>query len=153
MTVPLIYINKKSATIEALRDYGSMKHILQSYVDDAAEARDYLTAIHSPAITRIAPGAINAHGEDGRICRSLDLIDIVNDRYQQALEYIAWFQPAWEALSDEECFILSEFFIRNDGNKTDLVTSLCERLCLERTQVYRRREKALTHLSRLLYGK
>ena len=152
MTIPWAYLNKCAATISALIDYNSMKHILLSYSDDAAEVRDHLTCVHAPALSWGAPGSVNPHAADGRIARTLDLADVVEDRYQQALEYMAWFQPAWDALSEDERFILSEIYM-NDTNRTDAVISIGERLHLERAQVYRRKDKAVSRLSLLLYGK
>lgn len=63
-----------------------------------------------------------------------------------------WFHPAWEALSEEEQFILKEFFV-GENSKTEVVCNIGERLFLERAQVYRKKDKALAHLSLLLYGK
>ena len=42
-----------------------------------------------------------------------------------------WFKPAWEALSEEEQFILTEFFV-NDVSKTEAVANIGEKLFLER---------------------
>ncbi|WP_242965212.1 hypothetical protein [Petroclostridium xylanilyticum] len=55
-------------------------------------------------------------------------------------------------MSEEEQFILTEFFV-NDVSKTEAVANIGEKLFLERAQVYRRKDKALNHLALLLYGK
>ena len=152
MTIHWTYLNKCAATVSALMDYNSMKHILLSYSDDTVEVREHLSSIYAPTLSWSAPGSVNPHATDGRIARSLDLVDAVEDRYQQALEYMTWFQPAWDALSDDEQLILSEFYM-NDTNRTDAVMNIGERLHLERAQVYRRKDKAVSRLSLLLYGK
>ena len=152
MKIPWAYLNKCAATIDALTDYNSMKHILLSYADDATEVREHLVSVHAPVLSWGAPGVVNPHATDGRIARSLDLADVVEDRYEQALEYMAWFQPAWDALSDDERFILSEIYM-NETNRTEAILSIGERLNLERAQVYRRKDKAVSRLSLLLYGK
>ena len=152
MTIPWAYLNKCAATISALLDYNSMKHILLPYSDDVAEVREHLTSVHAPTLSWSAPGSVNPHATDGRIARSLDLADVVEDRCQQALEYMAWFQPAWDALSEDERYILSEIYM-NDANRTDSIMNIGERLHLERAQVYRRKDKAVSRLSLLLYGK
>jgi len=145
-------LNKCAAAVDALKDYNSMKHILLSYSIDATEIQEHLTFIHTPMPSWSAPGSINPHGTDGSIARSLDLADFVEDRYHQALEYMAWFQPAWDALSGDERFILSEFFMSNI-KKTEVIAKMSERLNLERAQIYRQREKAIRRLALLLYGK
>lgn len=153
MIIPLMYLNKHAATINAIKDYNAMKHILLSYSDNTTELREHLTSVHAPTLSWSAPGTINPRAEEGKIALSLDLMDVVRDRYQKALEYMAWFQPAWDALSGDERFILTEFFMKNDIRKTELISNISERLCLERAQIYRRRESAIAHLSLLLYGK
>jgi DNA-directed RNA polymerase specialized sigma subunit len=145
-------LNKHSAAIEALKDYDSMKHILLSYSDDKTEVQEHLTSVYTPMLSWSAPGSKNPHAEEGKIALSLDLIDVVKDRYQQALEYMVWFQPAWDALSDDERIILAEIFMKNN-DRTEAVLTVGERLHLERAQVYRRKDKAVSCLSLLLYGK
>ena len=153
MTIQWVYLNKDTATIDALKDYCGMKHILLSYSDDVTETQEYLSSIHTPMLSWNAPGLVNPHATDGSIARSLDLIDVLKDRYQQALEYMAWFLPAWNVLSEEERFILSEFFMKDGVKKTEVISKMIGRLNIERAQVYRQREKAIRHLSLLLYGK
>ena len=155
MTIPWAYLNKYAATIDALKDYNSMKHILLSYSDDTTEAREHLISVRTPTLTWSAPGSQNPHAEEGKIAFTLDLIDVVTERYQRALEYMAWFQPAWDAIMEEERQILSEFYLREgeyDG-KADVIQRLCDKLRIERSAVYRRKDKAVARLALLLYGK
>ena len=58
----------------------------------------------------------------------------------------------WNALSEDEQFILREFFT-TEGTKTDAVGRIGDRLFLEKTQIYFKKDKALLHLALLLYGK
>ena len=64
-----------------------------------------------------------------------------------------WFKPAWDALTAEEQFILSEFFLRDDINKTEAILNIGDHVHLERAQMYRKKDKAVRRLTFLLYGK
>ena len=69
----------------------------------------------------------------------------------QAMEFMDWFKPAWDSLCNEEQIILGEFYLVT-GNKVDVVSNLSERLTCGRSDVYRQKEKAVEHLSILLFG-
>ena len=56
-------------------------------------------------------------------------------------------ENALEALDEEECNILATIYLHPQKNNIDL---LCEKLEVERTTVYRRRDKALKKLGILL---
>lgn len=62
-----------------------------------------------------------------------------------------WFKPAWDTLCEEEQIILSEFYLVA-GSKTDAVGNVSEKLFCGRSDVYRKKEKAVEHLSILLFG-
>ena len=38
------------------------------------------------------------------------LLGYLKERYRQAVEYMEWFRPAWEELSDDERFVLDAFY-------------------------------------------
>lgn len=153
MKIAWIYLDKKAAAINALKDYASMEHILLSYSDDVAEACEHLTSIHSPVLTKGMTGTLNPRVAEERIVRTLDLIDVVKERYQRALEYMAWFRPAWDVLTDGERHLLSELYLCEDETQAEIIQRLCDELCVERAAVYRRKDKAAMRLALLLYGK
>lgn len=66
---------------------------------------------------------------------------------------IFWFQPAWEALSEEERFVLQEFYLNVEHKQTEAVLNICERFNIERSSAYNKKNRALQHLALLLYGK
>lgn len=152
MTIAWIYLDKRSAAIDALNDYPSMAFIIQNHTDDMKEAKEQLVSLPSSIPTGL-PRAKNPHAGETRLAASLDEIDILKERYRRALEYMEWFQPAWDALSEDEQFVLSEFFLREEIKKADAVRNIGERLFIERSQAYRKKDKAVAHLSLLLFGK
>jgi len=135
-----------------LKDYSSMEYIIQNHPDELEEARERLTSLRSSIPNRM-PRVKNPKAGEARLAATLDEIDVLKERYRRALEYMEWFKPAWDALNEDERFILSEFFLRDDINKTEAILNIGDRLHLERAQVYRKKDNAVDHLTLLLYGK
>ena len=152
MTIAWIYLDKRTAAVEALKDYASMEYIIETCPDDIAEVREQMTTVSSTFPTGM-PRQKNPHAGEARLLASIDEIDVLKERYRCALEYMEWFDPAWNALSEDEQFILNECFLREDISKTEAILNVGDRLHIERAQVYRRKDKALDRLSLLLYGK
>lgn len=140
MTIAWIYLDKKTAAIDALKDYASMEYIIQNHPDEVENVRDRMTALPSSVPTGI-PRQKDPHAVEARLAASLDEIDVLKERYRRALEYMEWFHPAWDALTEDEQFILTEFYLHDDISKTEAILNIGERLYLERAQVYRKKIK------------
>ena len=151
MNIVWQYLDKRAAAINALKDYSSMKYIIEHTDEDIANLNEEMTSPASPVLNGM-PSNNDPKAGEKRLIACINEIDVLKERYRQALEYMDWFQPAWDALSEDEQLILTEFFI-NNINKTDAISNIGDKLFLERAQVYRRKEKALNHLALLLYGK
>jgi len=151
MNIVWLYLDKKMATINALKDYSNMEYIIEHTDEDIAAIHE---KIESPVGTFPTgmPKACNTKALEDRLVSEIDEIDVLKERYRQALEYMKWFKPAWESLGVDDKYILKVFF-ENEGSKTEAVANIGEKLFLERAQVYRRKEKALNQLALLLYGK
>jgi len=145
------YLDKKAAAADALRDYASMEYIIANHEDMGATLRGHMEAVPSAAPTG-QPRANNPHANEERLVSRIDEIDVLKERYRQAREYIAWFKPAWDELSADDRFILREFFT-TEGSKLEAVGRINQRLYLEKSQIYYRKDKALNQLALLLYGK
>ena len=152
MTIAWIYLDKRTAAIDALKDYASMEYILANHTDDLEEVKERMISLPSSSPTGM-PRNKDPHAVEARLAASLDEIDVLKERYRRALEYMEWFRPAWDALTEDEQYILTEFFLRDDISKTEAIGNIGERLFIERTHVYRRKDKAIGHLTLLLYGK
>jgi len=144
------YLDKQAATIGALNDYENMTCIISLTPADIISTRDDMEQPRSSTSDGM-PHSPNVHSFEDKMVSGIDKIDVLKQRYIQAVEFMKWFKPAWDTLNDEEQMILSEFYL-STGKKTDLVESLSEKLYIDRSNVYRRKEKALEHLSVLLYG-
>ena len=83
---------------------------------------------------------------------SIAEIDVLEERNRQAKEFMAWFQPAWDALGEDEKTVLTMFYLSENG-KTDAIEEISERFCVERSSAYKKKDRALAHLALLLYGR
>ena len=152
MTIAWIYLDKKLAAVDALKDYASMEYIINHHSGRLAEVKENMIALPSAVITGL-PKQPNPHSGEDRLASSLDEIDVLKERYRRALQFMEWFAPAWNTLSEEEQLILTEFFLREGISKAEALLNLGDILNIERAQVYRRKDKAVDHLALLLYGK
>lgn len=60
-------------------------------------------------------------------------IDVLKERYRQALEYMDWFQPAWDALTEDEQYVLKEFYLDDEQKQIDAVYNICDHFNIERS--------------------
>jgi DNA-directed RNA polymerase specialized sigma subunit len=151
MNIVWQYLDKKQAAINALKDYINMQYIIEDTDQELVEAYEEAQTPRSSVPTGM-PRTDNPKSSEEWIATSIDRIDVLKERYRQALEYMNWFKPAWQELSDEERFILNMFFLSN-LTKSDAVLEIGQNLNLERTQIYYRKDRALDRLTILLYGK
>lgn len=147
------YLDKRGATIDALKDYESMKYIIDHTEEQIAEKQEDMAAISSPVLSGMPKGSRNPQAAEDRVLKGIDAIDVLEARYQDAMEYMAWFQPAWEALSEDESYVLSLFYQNEDSKQIDNLYEICEHFHIERTSAYKKKDRALAHLTLLLYGK
>ncbi|WP_218775354.1 hypothetical protein [Collinsella vaginalis] len=88
--------------------------------------------------------AFNPTAAEDKILRHLERIDNRTRKYLQAKDYMAWFNPAWQALSDEERDVLEVCFLSGYESATDAICEVQERLNVERSTAYNRRKTGLS---------
>ena len=146
------YIDRQAAAIKALRDYATMEAIITSTPDDLKAIKADVPGLSSPKLDG-SRGCFNPHASEERIIRHMERIDNRTRKYLQAKDYMDWFNPAWEALTDEERTILETCFLSGYESATDAILELQDRLHVERSTAYNRRRAALDHFTSLLYGR
>ncbi len=152
MTIAWTYLDKRAASIDALKDFAIMTRIIDSYPLEMEDARSDMAAYRASVLS-LLPKAKSPHGGEMRLASSIDAIDILRERYRQALEFREWFEPAWDSLSEDDRFILTEFYRDDDGRQQDVVGGICEYFHIERTAAYNKKNRALMRLAHFLYGK
>lgn len=153
MKIAWQYLDKRNAAIRALKDYESMGYILEHTAEEMRNIREKMEGCSAPILSGMPKAPWNPGAGEERMVRQMDEMDVQSARHQQAEEYMAWFQPAWEALSEDERYLLQQFFCCEDRQQIENIAEVCERFHIERTSAYKKKDRALAHLALLLYGK
>src|SRR5699024_8870837 len=99
------------------------------------------------------PSVHNPKANENRIADSIDKIDVLKERLRQAIEYMNWFQPAWDELTEYEQFVVYECYMEADQRRTAAVHTISDYFKIERSSAYNKKNRALDRLTLLLYGK
>lgn len=148
--IALKYINKNAATVAAIQDYNNMRFIINNTPQEIKDVYEKMTSAKSPRLGS-SPAARNPQAGSDMLAAQLDKLDILRERYSQALEYMSWFEPAWSSLTDTEQHILTEFYMR-ENQKSGATYRLMNELNYSQSQVERLRASALSHLRIMLFG-
>ena len=109
MSIMWKYLDKRSATIAAIKDYDAMQFIINSTDDEIKRTYEKMTGVGSTNWDGM-PSSHNVHTGEDRILTGIEEIDILKERYRQAVEYMDWFRPAWEQLTEDERYCLETFY-------------------------------------------
>ena len=146
------YLDKRNATIQAIKDFDVMKFIVDHTEEKVRLEGERMSDLSSPRLDGM-PHVKNPHATEDQIVNGLEEIDLLRERYRQAVEYMAWFQPAWEELTEEERFVLDSFFHDESTYGDRALELVMEKFHIKENSAYRRKNRALERLSTLLYGK
>ena len=151
MSIIWKYLDKRSAVVDALKDYSSMKFIIEHTDDEIKAAYEKMGGVSSPQPDGM-PHAHNPRAAEDRMVKGIEEIDVLKERYRQAMEYMAWFLPAWEELSEDDRYVLETFYSDSES-QTNAVYDICDQFGIERSSAYNKKNRALGKLVTLLYGK
>ena len=152
MSIIWKYLDKRSAVVDALKDYSSMKFIIEHTDDEIKAAYEKMGGVSSPQSDGM-PHTRNPRAVEDRMIKGIEKIDVLKERYRQAVEYMAWFLPAWEELSEDERYVLEAFY--GDGNEygSSIIYKIADHFHIEQSSAYNKKNRALHHLTILLFGK
>lgn len=146
------YLDKRSATIAAIKDYDAMQFIIKNTDSKIMEVRDRMYAVGSQQMDGMPHTPDPSAGED-RIIKGIEEIDILKERYRQAVEYMQWFQPAWDELTEDEQYVLETFYQDENTYGSYAAGTVAAHYGIEHTSAHKRKNRALAHLTVLLFGK
>ena len=152
MSIVWKYLDKRQATVAAIKDYSSMEFIIQNTDEKIREEHEHMTGLGSPKYSDMPSGGHNNTAAEDRIIDGIEKIDVLKERYRQAMEYMEWFQPSWDKLTEDEQDVLRTFYIDNEYGDNP-VSVIAERYNIEQTSAYKKKNRALDHMVVLLYGK
>lgn len=152
MNVVWKYLDKRAGAVAALKDFGSMKFIIEHTDDEIKEAYDKMSGVGGIRYDGM-PHTRNLQATEDRIVKGIEEIDVLKERYRQAVEYMAWFLPAWNELTEDERYVLETFYGEDNQYGASAIYAICDRFGIERSSAYNRKNRALSHLAVLLFGK
>ena len=152
MSIMWRYLDKRSATIAAIKDFNNMKFIIRDTGEEIRGVYENAAGAGSPKLDGM-PKAHNPTAGEDRAIKAIEEIDLLRERYRQACEYMAWFQPAWDALSEDDRFVLDTFFCSCNEYGSGAADVVADHFSIERSSAYRKKSRALENLTTLLYGK
>lgn len=151
MSIMWKYLDKKAATVSAVEDYDNMVFIIDNTDERIKEEKERMVGIGSPNLDGM-PKAHNPQAGEEKIVESIEKIDLMKERYRQAIEYMDWFKPAWEKLGEDERFVLEAFYQGNEYG-AEAARLVCDHFGIEKNSAYKKKNRAVEHLELLLYGK
>ena len=151
MHISWSFLDKRRATIEAVGVYNSMNFIINHTGEEIQNVRSRMGGATSPVLDGM-PHNHNPQNRENSLLAGIDEIDLLKERYRQAVEYMDWFKPAWEQLSEEERYVLDVFYV-NGEERADALDVIMRHFNIVRSSAYSRKNRSLEHLSMLLYGK
>lgn len=152
MSIMWKYLDKRAAVVEVLRDFSSMRSIIENTDAEVQQRYGSLTGLRSVNMDGM-PKAHNPQASEETIVNGIEEIDILKQRYMDAVEYMDWFLPAWNELSEEDQYVLDVFYRLGDCSMTHAADLISEHYAIERTSAYNRKNRALSRLTLKLYGK
>ncbi len=93
MSIVWKYLDKRSAAVDALKDYSNMKFIIDHTDEEIKSTYEKMSGVSSPQFDGM-PHSHNPHAAEDRMVKGIEEIDVLKERYRQAVEYMAWFLPA-----------------------------------------------------------
>ncbi|GHV12207.1 hypothetical protein FACS1894219_04690 [Clostridia bacterium] len=150
MNIAWKYIDKTVATIAAIRDYSSMRANINNTPDAIKELYQSMSTPRNSVPTGM-PSVHNPQAGESILATQIDKLDILRERYSTAVEYMAWFEPAWGMLTDTEQHILREFYMCG-SQRSGATHRLMAQLEYSESHTERLRSLTLKRLQTLLLG-
>ena len=142
MHVSWSFLDKRRASIKALEARDGMRFILEHTPEDIQVVRERMSSVSAPCYSGM-PKTHDPKSGENRMLAGIDKINLLEERYCQALEYFEWFNPAWERLSEDDRYVLEMFFL---SENSDAVKCISEHFKIERSSAYVKRKRALDKL-------
>ena len=150
MHISWSFLDKKKGAIDAIEAYPQMDFIIRHTDEDIAKEQAKMISTSSMNLDGM-PHAFNPQAAEDRIIEGIAEIDVLKERYRQAVEYMNWFRPAWDKLTEDDRYVLTAFFLdERTGCPVDIVA---DHFGIERTSAYSKRKRAIERITNLLYGK
>lgn len=141
-------MNWKREAIDKLKNYEAHQEATESIPKEIKRLELAYVGIRS-ATTDGTPVSGGSNTREDTLLSNIVHRDELKRRLREARLWVSQVDKALAVLDDEERLVLDKFYIhRTKGS----VGELCERLNVEQSTVYRKRDNALRHFTIALYG-
>lgn len=140
-------MNWKSESKEELREYEAKRMSVESIPEEIRQLKAQMVKLGGSNNPTPVKGG-GSPWEDRQI-NLIVRIEKLKTSLGYARDWVARVERGLSALSDEERLILDRFYINPAKGNVD---RLCGDLCLEKSAVYDRKDKALRHYTLARYG-
>ena len=140
-------MNRKKATLEKLRQYELVRHSLKILPMEIAQLEQESVSLQSGMA--MGSGSRNIRSREQKILRNLKRREELEAALDCSTEWMKTMNYALGKLELPERQVLYRMVIRPAEGAVD---KLCEELEVEKSSVYRRRDRALEKLAVILYG-
>jgi len=140
-------VNFRKEAVEKLRYYKLKKYSLQVAMEEYNRLGDEMAALHAASDGDRVTG-----GEGDREAVLISLIekrDALSVAIKNTRTWIRVVDKAMAALGDDDRLILNTLYVEKTNGG---INHLCERLFVEKTTVYRRRDRAIREFTIAMYG-
>ncbi len=141
-------MNWKREAADKLKNYEAHKQALECLPKEIKRLESAYIGIRS-ATTDGTPVSGGGNTREDSMLSNIVHRDELKRRLKEARLWVAQVDKALAVLDDEERLVLDLFYIHRAKGS---VGELCERLHMEKSAVYDRRDKALRHFTLALYG-
>lgn len=141
-------MNWKFEAIEKLRQYEAKKKALESIPEERARLESVMSGIRS-ATSDGSPVKGGGSGREDMMLNNIVQREELDRSLEQTQKWVKVVEAALKVLDNEERMLLERLYINPVRGNLD---RLCGELGIEKSSVYRRRDKALQHFTIALYG-
>lgn len=139
----------EAEAIEKLQGYESRCRDPETIPRDLERLEASFTGIRSARLDGMPRAGSCTSAREDAMLDNITCRDRLKRRLEEARLWVSIVDGGLSALDDEERLVLELLFIHRDKGNID---RLCERLCVEKSTVYARRNKALRRFTIALYG-
>lgn len=141
-------MNWKREAIDKLKNYEAHRGALESIPKEIKRLESAYTGIRSATADGTPVSGGGSTREDAMLSNIVHR-DELKRRLKQARLWVSMVDKALGVLDEEERLVLDKFYIHRVKGA---VGELCERLNVEQSTIYRKRDSALRHFTIALYG-
>lgn len=138
----------KHETIEKLKDYRARRNALVSISEEITRLKEAACSLRAVSVDGM-PGNTGLNAQEDRLLSNLVHRQELERRLTDTQLWLTTMDRALDQLDREDRQILEKFYIHPGKGNVD---RLCEELCIEKSGIYKRKDKALRRLTIALYG-